>query len=224
MTQIPPLKYRIFILIIFAVLLVLNTFTGWGLPITNTSHCLIDSTFKSTEEINTFLTRLNDKHIQNPILIIISLLSDGLFIFSLIQWVNNSKSYRFIWTIVTLYTTKMFFGLLFRLRLPSGYLLSYPGISSLTISYLTTNSFFFNATIGLLTLLAKEFYYTQKEFAMLMSIFDILILGSSLIFLRGNYCIDLLFGMFFGDLIDELYRNVIFKENKKFNKIINYSI
>lgn len=220
MTQMPPLKYRIFILIIFAVLLVLNTFTGWGLPITNTSHCLIDSTFTNTEDINSFLTRFKDKYIQNPILITITLLSDGLFIFSLIQWVNNSKTYRFIWTIVALYATKMFFGLLFRLRLPSGYLLSYPGVPSLTISYLTTNSFFFNGTIGLLTILAKEFYYTQKEFVMLMSIFDILVLGSSLIFLRGNYCIDLLFGVFFGDFIDELFRRGIFKKKKENNKNI----
>ena len=162
--------------------------------------------------------------IQNPILITITLLSDGLFIFSLIQWVNNSKTYRFIWTIVALYATKMFFGLLFRLRLPSGYLLSYPGVPSLTISYLTTNSFFFNGTIGLLTILAKEFYYTQKEFVMLMSIFDILVLGSSLIFLRGNYCIDLLFGVFFGDFIDELFRRGIFKKKKENNKILNNSI
>ena len=214
MNQSPPLAYRIFLLIFFCILLILNTFTGLGLPIMNKIDCTIDSTFTNTEEINSFLQKFKDKNIQGPILIIISLLSDCLFVYQCIRWIQLGKSFRFVFEIVALYAIKICFGLIFRLETPLGYLMTYPGIPSITISYLNTNAFFFNGTIGLLTILIKEFYYSKKEMLMLFTIFDILLYSSSLIFLRANYCIDILFGVLFGDFIDEIFRNWFYKEYK----------
>lgn len=214
MNQSPPLPYRIFLLIFFCILLILNTFTGWGLPVMNKIQCAIDSTFTNTEEINSFLLKFKDKNIQGPILIIISLLSDFIFVYQCIRWINIGKSFRFIFEIVTLYLIKLIFGCIFRLETPIGYLMEYPGIPSITISYLNTNAFFFNGAIGLMTILIKEFYYSKKEMLMLFTIFDILLYSSSLIFLRANYSIDIIFGVVFGDIIDEIFRNKLYKENK----------
>ena len=107
---------------------------------------------------------------------------------------------------------KALFHVLLRLELPSGYLWGYPGFPSITISYAHTNSFFFNGPLCLLTVLAKELYYWQEELIMLFTVFDMLLLGGLLIFLRANYIIDIIFAVLFGDFIYELFKRVVYKE------------
>ena len=77
---------------------------------------------------------------------------------------------------------------------------------------MNTNSFFFNGPLCLLTVLAKELYYSKEELIMLLTVFDMLLLGSLLIFLRANYIIDIIFAIIFGDFVYELFKRVVYKE------------
>jgi hypothetical protein len=211
--QFPPLKYRIFALIFTITIVILNTFTGWSLPNDNQPiQCVIDSSFTITEEINAFLNKPENTNIINPILIAISLLSDSLLLITGYKWIQNGTNYRFILTIISIYVIKTLFHFLLRLELPHGYLWSYPGFPSITISYMNTNSFFFNGPLCLLTVLAKELYYSKEELIMLLTVFDMLLLGSLLIFLRANYIIDIIFAIIFGDFVYELFKRVVYKE------------
>ena len=211
--QFPPLKYRIFALIFTITIVILNTFTGWSLPNDDQSiQCVTDFSFTITEEINTFLNKPENTNIINPILIAISLFSDSLLLITGYKWIQNGTNYRFILTLISIYIIKTLFHFLLRLELPQGYLWSYPGFPSITISYMNTNSFFFNGPLCLLTVLAKELYYSKEELIMLLTVFDMLLLGSLLIFLRANYIIDIIFAIIFGDFVYELFKRFVYKE------------
>jgi hypothetical protein len=77
---------------------------------------------------------------------------------------------------------------------------------------MNTKSFFFNGPLCFLTVLAKELYYSKEELIMLLTVFDMLLLGSLLILLRANYIIDIIFAIIFGDIVYEVFKRVVYKE------------
>lgn len=78
---------------------------------------------------------------------------------------------------------------------PEGYGWIYPGFPSLTVSYAITSDFFFSGHVGVTTFLAFENYsnrcYFLATIAAISSTFEFTVM----IFTRGHYTIDLLFGL-----------------------------
>lgn len=207
--QIPHLFIRIIAISIIIFALVLNTFNGWGLPAIPID-CVSDSTFETTVLINSILNA-NDS-LKHFFQILCSVSSDLLLLVAGIQWIKKGRNYRFLLALVSVYITKGFFSLIFQLKTPNGYAWGYPGFLSLTLSYNNSNHFFFSATIAMLTVLAKEYYKTKKEFLMLYAIFTILLLSFIYIFLRAHYVIDIVFAVLIGDFYNEVFNYFCYKK------------
>lgn len=81
------------------------------------------------------------------------------------------------------------------MRYPEGYAWIYPGFPSLAVSYQHTSDFFFSGHVGVTSFLALENHYNRNYFlasvAAISTCFEFMVM----IFLRGHYTVDLIFGI-----------------------------
>jgi hypothetical protein len=84
------------------------------------------------------------------------------------------------------------------MEFPYGQAWDYPGFPSLTVSYYTTNDFFFSGHVGVLTILALDNYTEGRRIMMWVAFVSVVIEFLVMIFLRGHYTIDLVTGILIG--------------------------
>lgn len=196
--QFPRLFFRVIVIGLITWGLLTNAINGWGLPV-KPVDCVQNSLFQLTDNATKVILTLQGGLLKTITQIICSLSCDGLFLISGILWVKQSKSNRFIYALVSVYLTKVFFSLLFKLQTPMGYTWSDSGFPSITISYNNDNNFFFSATIGMLTVLTREFCKINQICLMLYSMFIIVLLSCLFTILKAHYVIDILYGVMIGD-------------------------
>jgi len=107
---------------------------------------------------------------------------------------------------------------------PEGYIWEYPGFPSIMVSYLKSNDFFFSGHVGLPIILMSEFYFLERYYMVIFSIFTFLIEIFTMIAIRGHYTIDLIAGAVFAHYIFQNVERYIdkldymtFRKLEKFN-------
>jgi hypothetical protein len=95
---------------------------------------------------------------KNMWLIIGGLLSDIIVAVVLLQWVANSKTWRFPIALVCLYLTRLLCSVTFMIRYPKDYIWGYPGFPSITVPYGMANDFHFAVHVGLIVVSANELW------------------------------------------------------------------
>lgn len=81
------------------------------------------------------------------------------------------------------------------MRYPDGYLWEYPGIPSVTVSYLKTNDFFFSGHVGFPIIIGMECHKLNKKYLMVFCLFTSLFEACTMIVTRGHYIIDIITGL-----------------------------
>ena len=81
------------------------------------------------------------------------------------------------------------------MKYPEGYIWDYPGISSLTVSYLKTNDFFFSGHVGLPIIIGLDCLQDNKTYIFILSLFICIFESFTMIVTRGHYIIDIFAGI-----------------------------
>ena len=81
------------------------------------------------------------------------------------------------------------------MRYPPGYLWKYPGIPSMTVSYLRTTDFFFSGHVGLPIIIGCEFYKHNHKLLGHFNMFTCIVEFVVMTIMRGHYIIDLIVGI-----------------------------
>jgi hypothetical protein len=187
-----------FIIIISIFFLMLNNIYGIVMPNTDID-CIRDYAFESTESINKFLE--NNVYVKKRLILFSSLMIDVQMLLISYFWVFKFSSWRVFNTICIFYIFRGIIQSLFQFCYPEGYLWEYPGVPSITVSYLKTNDFFFSGHVGLPVIIGCEFfkndYFNLGVFAFLTCFVEFV----TMIVTRGHYIIDLITGVLFAHYI-----------------------
>ena len=110
------------------------------------------------------------------------------------------------------------------MKIPDGYLWENPGFPSIFVSYHKTNDFFFSSFLGVTLIFALEFEKMDQIILFIISLVVLFFQTLLVIFLRGNYFIDIFAAILFAhyahmmsnDLANYLdEKNILtFEENK----------
>lgn len=195
-TQSPPWSRRRTIVtivrssLVFVGLIVvfLNTLFGFVLPSGNID-CVVDYTHKGTSSINQSL--IDNPGLRKALMIISALALDVLFLIKIGYFIFKSKTWRLIVSIIAFFLIRSIAQVIFQEKFPEGYAWYYPGFPSITVSYLKANDFYFNSSTGLMLICALDFYYEKQIVYFVLSLCSILFQSLLLIFLRGQYIIDI---------------------------------
>jgi len=168
--------------------IILNTLYQFALPST-IPPCYDDLLFNFTGKINHwFSINQNAKYVC---LIISSICLDLLTIIFAIIWTINGQSLRPVFAFISYFLLRLICINVYKMVIPDGYLFDYPGFPSLTISYAKTNDLFFSSFLGISLIICLE-CYKMKQFSLVITSICVLVFQVVLvIFLRGNYFIDI---------------------------------
>jgi hypothetical protein len=172
--------------------LILNGIYGFGLA-NKEVMCMEDLSHVYTNNINKYLHE--NQLVSSMLTIFSSLCIDIIIIYSCYLWIFYCKSWRLFATLLIFYTLRMFTQFIFQMKYPDGYMWNYPGLPSLTVSYLKTSDFFYSGHTGLPIILACEFLKYKKVNWAYFSLFGCLFEFLIMILMRGHYIIDLVFGI-----------------------------
>jgi len=84
------------------------------------------------------------------------------------------------------------------MRYPDGYLWQFPGFYSVSVPYGMANNFFFCPQLGLCVIIACELHAMGCPKLAIVTMFVMVYQTLLLIFLRGNYLIDIVSSIIFG--------------------------
>lgn len=189
---------RSVIVFISLVVVFLNTLFGFVLP-QEKVECVIDYSHEKTSGIN---KALNDNEtLRNALMITSALLMDVLFLSKIGFFILNSKTWRLIVSIIVFYLVRSIAQVIFQERFPEGYAWFYPGFPSITVSYLKANDFFFNSSTGLLLICGLDFFHEKQFIWFVLCLIAIVYQGLLLIFLRGQYIIDIISSLIIGHFV-----------------------
>lgn len=176
------------IVLVGLIVVFLNTLFGFVLP-TGDIKCVIDYTHEGTSSINK--TLLENASLRNGLMITSALILDILFLTKICYFIFKSKTWRLIVCFACFFLIRSFAQIIFQERFPDGYGWNYPGFPSITVSYLKANDFFFNSTTGLMLICGLDFFYEGQLVFFILSLLAIIFQSILLIFLRGQYIIDI---------------------------------
>ena len=94
------------------------------------------------------------------------------------------------------------------MRYPDGYLWEYPGIPSLSVSYLKTNDFFYSGHVGFPTIFGLEHRKNGNRYMMWFCIFTACLEAFTMIVNRGHYIIDLMAGFVMGHYLSIICEDI----------------
>lgn len=166
----------------------LNTLFGFVLPSGNID-CVIDYTHTGTSGINEALIK-NDS-LRRGLMITSALFLDILFLTKIGFFIFKSRTWRLIVSIIIFYLVRSLAQVMFQEKFPDGYAWYYPGFPSITVSYLKANDFYFNSSTGLLLICGLDFYHENQMVFFILCLVSIVFQSLMLIFLRGQYIIDI---------------------------------
>jgi hypothetical protein len=170
------------------IIVFLNTLFGFVLP-SGDIDCVVDYTHKGTSSINQSLQ--DNPGLRKALMIISALALDVLFLIKIGYFIFKSKTWRLIVSIIAFFLIRSIAQVIFQEKFPEGYAWYYPGFPSITVSYLKANDFYFNSSTGLMLICALDFYYEKQIIYFALSLCSILFQSLLLIFLRGQYIIDI---------------------------------
>lgn len=176
------------IVLVGLIVVFLNTLFGFVLP-SGDIKCVIDYTHEGTASVNKSL--LENASLRNGLMITSALILDILFLTKICYFIFKSKTWRLIVCFACFFLIRSFAQIIFQERFPDGYGWNYPGFPSITVSYLKANDFFFNSTTGLMLICGLDFYYEGQIIFFVLSLLAIIFQSLLLIFLRGQYIIDI---------------------------------
>jgi hypothetical protein len=176
------------IVLVGLIVVFLNTLFGFVLP-TGDIKCVIDYTHEGTSSVNK--TLLENASLRNGLMITSALILDILFLTKICYFIFKSKTWRLIVCFACFFLIRSFAQIIFQERFPDGYGWNYPGFPSITVSYLKANDFFFNSTTGLMLICGLDFFYEGQLVFFILSLLAIIFQSLLLIFLRGQYIIDI---------------------------------
>lgn len=160
------------------------------------SSCYYDPLFQLTKDSNEYYANHIDE--KNSLIIFASLLVDILLYYNVYLWIYQSKDWILISSILLFYAIRQLLLLLFTIKFPDGYIFSFPGFPSLTVSYFYTNDFFYSGHIGLPVLLFLENKLKQRGNIICgCCIVVCMIEFYSMLITQGHYSIDLIAAIFF---------------------------
>mmetsp|Transcript_27607 Transcript_27607/g.27295 ORF Transcript_27607/g.27295 Transcript_27607/m.27295 type:complete len:117 (+) Transcript_27607:429-779(+) len=83
------------------------------------------------------------------------------------------------------------------MKFPDDNLWDYPGIPSITVTYLRTTDFFYSGHVGVMVFCALENRHEGNRFLMYLSIFTAFFEFFVLLVLRAHYAVDMFAGIVF---------------------------
>jgi hypothetical protein len=184
--------YKATLVICSLTLITINCRYGFALPSTDVK-CMHDSSHEMTAHLNAYFLQ-NAWH-RNILLIFSSFCIDLAMLSIGIFWVFRVKSWRFIITMIVFYGFRGFLQGFFQMGYPEGYFWENPGFSSLFVSYLKTNDFFYSGHVGLPIIVACEFAKHKKYWLSLFAFCTCFLEFFVMIVMRGHYFIDLVTGV-----------------------------
>ncbi len=155
--------------------------------------CYYDAIFSLTSGINNYL--LESPNLRHSLLCFASLCLDSLIIISYIVWIFDWEDWILFLSIFLFYGIRSIVFALFQIRFPFNYAFDNPGFPSITVSYLITNDFFFSGHVGIPIILAKYYFYKKNNLMVCFSTVVCLVQTIMMVFLRGHYSIDMLYGV-----------------------------
>jgi len=192
----PEKKYKKIIRVIIRLLFVLlggfmasiNAFFGTGL-VKGEPKCIEDKFFQFTENLNKLIN--DEKFFAKFALITSSTLLDIHIITSTIIWFNKSKNWRIVISIIIMLLIKLLNNLLMSFKNPSGMFYEYPGFPSLSVSYTSTETFFFSGYLAISFIFVIYSYKIKNFYLFIYGLVVMLLYSITAIILRFNYIIDL---------------------------------
>jgi hypothetical protein len=154
--------------------------------------CMSDFFFNLTKHINQKLSNKID--IRMTILILSSLCVDTIYFVFSFFWIKYAKSWRVIIVFTLYYSFRALIQSIFQMTTPAGYLWSYPGFPSMTVSYLKTNDFFPSGHVAFPIIVGLEFHHLKVKKMFYICMFCGIFEAMVMVVLRGHYCIDILAG------------------------------
>jgi hypothetical protein len=184
--------FRLAAFSILVSLLLLNSYTGYLLPI-RSPDCVWDAMFVYTEGMNKYLSE--NSEIKDCMITVSSLLIDILLIDFGIRWILFGTTWRPILFILLFYTSRALIQKIFIMQFPNEYLWSYPGFPSVSVSYNKTSDFFFSGHAGIMTFCALENYSCKRLMVTALAVIGTGYVATVMILTRGHYTIDILTGI-----------------------------
>lgn len=204
---------RIVLIFLVSGVTFINTFTSIFLPDHADLECMKDNFHFITSNINKYLNKYNT--LRCVLFIICGLLIDMLVLFRLYFFIYKENTYKLMISIFILSFFKIFNNLIYESLTPLNYAWKYPGFPSITLSYVETNTYYFNMTIALLAISIINLRKLKVYFV--MGLFSLAYYSFLLICTRGNYSIDIFAGIFFGFYIDMLSESItVYIDNNKY--------
>lgn len=189
---------RCTLVLVGLIVVFLNTLFGFALP-SGKIDCVVDYTHEGTAGINQ--TLIDNPALRKALMIISALILDILFLTKIGFFIFKSRSWRLIVSIILFFAIRSIAQVIFQEKFPEGYAWYYPGFPSITVSYLKANDFFFNSSTGLLLICALDFYYEEQVTFFVLSLLGIVFQSLLLIFLRGQYIIDIFSSLVIGHFV-----------------------
>ena len=146
-------KIRLIIITIGLIGLIVNTTTGFSLPVYDV-ECVEDLTFNATSKINNFLRT----HSKFSIFIksFFSVLFDSFLIYTFIYWSLYSKNFRFLITILSNIIVYQILKQFWEIKLPDEYFWNEKHLFSIFINYIKNNKTFYACELALIIVAALE--------------------------------------------------------------------
>lgn len=210
------IKSKVIALISVVFLIMIYNNIGIGEEFTLTlapSDCYKDYFFELTGHINVFLSE--NVYFKNILLIFSSFLVDLIVISTVTLWIFRWNDWIFPISVFFLYLVRAIFLSFYQQGYPDGYIFYDPGFPSVTVSYLKTNDFFYSGHVGFPVILYREYerrgFHKMKCFSLFVMIIQCLMM----VFLRGHYSIDLIFGIIAGCYFHKITLDTIYPELNK---------
>ena len=159
------------------------------------TNCMRDNVQELVKPITNYLEKNTSN--RNTLIIFSSLIIDLIVLITCFNWVIYGKSWKFIISIVCFYIFRAIIQNIYQMPFPEKFLFVDPGFSSLTVSYLKTNDFFFSGHVGIPLLCAHEFKVFNWHVAMWFCIMASLLEGFVMVTSGGHYSVDIFAGWLF---------------------------
>ena len=213
-------KIRLIIITIGLIGLIVNTTTGFSLPVYDV-ECVEDLTFNATSKINNFLRT----HSKFSIFIksFFSVLFDSFLIYTFIYWSLYSKNFRFLITILSNIIVYQILKQFWEIKLPDEYFWSEKHLFSIFINYNQTNKTFYACELALIIVAALELKRLGNNVFFWIGFSLYMIESFLMICFRGHFFLDVFTPGFLGHylfiIVEYFVQKFLGNENIDINHI-----
>lgn len=180
-------KIRLIIVSIGLIGLIINTITGFSLPVYNVK-CIEDVTFNLTSGINNFLR--NSPKFSIFIKSFFSILFDSYMIYTFICWSLYIKNFRFLICFILNIIVYQILKQFWEIELPNDYYWSETHFFSIFINYNQTNKTFYACELALIIVAALEFKRLGNNVFFWIGFTLYIIESFLMICFRGHFLMD----------------------------------